>query len=187
MLNEMGTASDGTIRSAIEVLTEMIGNWQEVVKWIEAAVAAYGTYRTVMMIQGVTMGLQNFAMYQTEAASLEGLVSVEYKAALAKQGLKIGSYEYVMALRAETTAILTNMDATIAQGTAEVASLEKSLASSTARVAAAEQNVIAKEAELAATMTVANADALSAAKKELKNFRPSKRTEKFFYIFCGDI
>ena len=167
MLNEMGTASDGTIRSAIEVLTEMIGNWQEVVKWIEAAVAAYGTYRTVMMIQGATTGLQNFAMYQTEAASLEGLVSVEYKAALAKQGLKIGSYEYVMALRAETTAILTNMDATIAQGTAEVASLEKSLASSTARVAAAEKNVLVKEAELSATMTVANADALSAAKKEL--------------------
>ena len=83
-------------------------------------------------------------------------------------GLKICSYEYVMALRAETTAILTNMDATIAQGTAEVASLEKSLASSTARVAAAEQNVIAKEAELAATMTVANADALSAAKKRIK-------------------
>lgn len=167
MLNEMGTASDGTIRSAIEVLTEMIGNWKEVVKWIEAAVAAYGTYRTVMMIQGATTGLQNFAMYQTEAASLEGLVSVEYKAALAKQGLKIGSYEYVMALRAETTAILTNMDATIAQSTAEVSSLEKSLASSTARVAAAEKNVLVKEAELSATMTVANADNLAAAKKEL--------------------
>lgn len=57
-LNEMGNATDGMVSTSVEGITVLIENWEQVVKAIEAAVIAYGSYRAAMAVGALISQVQ---------------------------------------------------------------------------------------------------------------------------------
>lgn len=54
MLNSMGAANDDILKGGVEGLTALINNWKEVLDVIGAAIAAYGTYKAVLLTVAAT-------------------------------------------------------------------------------------------------------------------------------------
>lgn len=57
-LNEMGNATDGVVSTTVEGITVLLENWEQVVKAIEAAVIAYGSYRAAMAVGALISQVQ---------------------------------------------------------------------------------------------------------------------------------
>ena len=57
-LNEMGNATDGVVSTTVEGITVLLENWEQVVKAIEAAVLAYGSYKAATAVGALISQVQ---------------------------------------------------------------------------------------------------------------------------------
>ena len=147
MLNEIGKGNEGVIYGGIKGVGVLLSNYKEIGNTLIDLVLIYGSYKAAIIsisaaqaamsaIQGAKMA----QLYINEAAALSTLVPVEKAAAIAKQGLVVGTIEHAMAVNAEIVAekIRLNSISTLAA---------KDLSTSLAKIAAIDAEIIALRAQ----------------------------------------
>ncbi len=170
-LNDMGTEADGIVSMGVEGITALISNWREVAKAIEAVVIAYGSYKAATAIGGLVTATTTYASNYAEAKSLEALISVEVKETLAKQGMVIGSAEYVAALRAEMAAQISASSSIVLATTTEIATIRALVTAKEAALLEDRKLLAQKKIAFGLIMAEGDANAISAAKIELNTIQ----------------
>ena len=79
MLNSIGKDTEGVLGGTIQVGTDLLNNYQQVLKVIEALIATYGTYRAALVLSNIANGMA--------VASSFGVTSAEYIQAKATMAL----------------------------------------------------------------------------------------------------
>lgn len=166
-LNEMGNATDGVVSTSVEGITVLLENWEQVVKAIGAAVAAYGSYKAATAVGALVAGVEAYASNYREAEALNILTTAQQRADLAKKGFVLGSVEYTAAIKAEAAAQLQNAQASVAAFDKQIVSLNALATAKAAELIESDKIVLLKKAELEASILLGNQKAIEAAKTNL--------------------
>lgn len=57
MLNDIGKGNEGLLSGAIQTATELVNNYQEIVKIVKVLIATYGTYRAALATTAIAQGI----------------------------------------------------------------------------------------------------------------------------------
>ena len=175
-LNEMGNATDGIVATSVEGITVLLENWEQVVKAIGAAVAAYGSYKAATAVGALVAGVEAYASNYREAEALNILTTAQQRAALAKKGYVLGSVEYTAAIKAEAAAQLQSAQASVAAFDEQIVSLNSLMAAKAAELIESEKIVLLKRAELESSILLGDQKAIEAAQTELNTAVKNKET-----------
>lgn len=146
-LNEMGTQTDGIVSAAVEGITKLIVNWENVVKAIEGVILAYGSYKAATAVGALVAGAESYASNYREAEALNILTTTQQRADLEKKGFVLGSVEYTAAIKAEAAAQLENAEKALLAAEIEVkANQELLLSKQQLSISLGEEVVVRKAA-----------------------------------------
>ena len=149
MFNEIGKSQEGVIYKAIDSASSLVESYKAVGSALADIVAAFGVYKGVMMVMEASRQITQSAKYSEEAKQLYGLLSVEQKAAVAKQGLAQYSAEYVAAVRTEVAANVEAAKSALNKAREEVVAANQTMAAKRAEYIAAKELEAARASELA--------------------------------------
>lgn len=153
LLNKIGTETSPVIEGSINMLSDLVENYETVGKIIAGLVATYGAYKAAVITVTTLKGLEVLTLGQSAAAlGAETIAKVDNAATTANLSAAIANE---LAARAATA------NATLVQMRAEVseAAAKKAAAIESARMAAAD--VAAAEAKLATAVAAQRSAALN--------------------------
>lgn len=177
MFNNIGKQSEGVISGALEGVSYVVENYEEVGRAIAEVVAAYGMYKGVLM----SVAAFQSAGARMEIEGLEGLLGALDETADAetaelarKRGLSAEDAERLAHLRAEARQRLSLAEAATAQAAQERAAAAQSVAAEDAKLgalrrteAAMRKHLATREAQLAAERATLTAGQQAARQREL--------------------
>lgn len=177
MFNNIGKQSEGVISGALEGVSYVVENYEEVGRAIAEVVAAYGVYKGVLM----SVAAFQSAGARMEIEGLEGLLGALGETADAetaelarKRGLSAEDAERLASLRAEARQRLSLAEAAMAQAAQERAAAGQSVAAEGAKLdalrrteAAMRKHLATREAQLAAERATLTAGQQAARQREL--------------------
>lgn len=186
MFNNIGKQSEGVISGALEGVSYVVENYEEVGKAIAEVVAAYGVYKGVLM----SVAAFQAAGARMEIEGLEGLLGALDETADAetaelarKRGLSAEDAERLAHLRAEARQRLALAEAATAQAAQERAAAAQSAAAEDAKLgalrrteAAMRKHLATREAQLAAERATLTAGQQAARQRELDAIRAQLAT-----------
>lgn len=186
MFNNIGKRSEGVISGALEGVSYVVENYEDVGRAIAEAVAAYGLYKGALMAVAAYQG----AGARMELEGLEELLGgidevadAETEELARKRGLGAEEAERLAQLRAEARQRLALAEAAAGQAAQERAAAGQTVAAENAKLgalqrteAAMRKHLAAREAQLAAEAATLTAEQRAARQKELDAIRAQLAT-----------
>ena len=187
MYNEMGEASEGVMKGAIDIAGLLVENYQEIGSVLLEVAKIYGAYKLVDM-SGIQEILEQskaeaalVETFQQHGEELHKLLSSEQQQELAMQGLKEGTLEYAKAVqdmivgekeRSET--LLKNTESELASETTRKAKLEELMAATEEEIKLAEKSGDAKKLEALQNGKVALSEEVATSAKKVAELQGKK-------------
>lgn len=93
MLNDIGEANDGLLKTGVDGLYNLINNWREVVKAIKAVLVAYGSYKaiiiTVTKLEKANIALNTAQVALNTTRAMQGLTAATKAQTIAQAALNL--------------------------------------------------------------------------------------------------
>ena len=93
MLNDIGEANDGLLKTGVDGLYNLINNWQEVAKAIKAVLVAYGSYKaiiiTVTKLEKANIALNTAQVALNTTRAMQGLTAATKAQTIAQAALNL--------------------------------------------------------------------------------------------------
>lgn len=171
IFNDLGKSNDVFINGALDGANYLAEHYKEVGSALGVLISLYGVHKTALIAHAAAYKAagtaERAAMIKAEAEALKGLETEELKAKLAKQGLKVGSDDYVAALKSEIVAEKERQTQIATTANAELAVAKDRLVLAEQTKAQALQNVQQKKEELAAVISQAQAEKTVSLEKKM--------------------
>ena len=169
--NDLGKSNDKFINCALDGANYLAEHYKEVGSALAALISLYGIHKTALIAHAAAYKAagtaERAAMINAEAKALQTLETEELKAKLTKQGLKVGSDDYVAALKSEIVAEKERQTQIAETANAELAVAKDRLALAEQTKAQALQNVQQKKEELAAAISQAQTEKTVSLEKKM--------------------
>lgn len=169
--NDLGKSNDVFINGALDGANYLAEHYKEVGSALGILVSLYGIHKTAVIAQAAAYKAagtaERAAMINAEAKALQALETEELKAKLTKQGLKVGSEEYTLALKSEIKAEMERQTQIATTANAELGVAKDRLALAEQTRSQALQNVQLKKEELAAALSQARAEKTASLEKKM--------------------
>ena len=171
IFNDLGKSNDVFINGALDGANYLAEHYKEVGSALGVLISLYGVHKTALIAHAAAYKAagtaERAAMIKAEAEALKGLETEELKAKLTKQGLKVGSDDYVAALKSEIVAEKERQTQIATTANAELAVAKDRLVLAEQTKAQALQNVQQKKEELAAVISQAQAEKTVSLEKKM--------------------
>jgi len=171
IFNDLGKSNDVFINGALDGANYLAEHYKEVGSALGVLISLYGVHKTALIAHAAAYKAagtaERAAMIKAEAEALKGLETEELKAKLTKQGLKVGSDDYVAALKSEIVAEKERQTQIATTANAELAVAKDRLVLAEQTKAQALQNVQQKKEELAAVISQAQAEKTASLEKKM--------------------
>jgi tape measure domain-containing protein len=171
IFNDLGKSNDVFINGALDGANYLAEHYKEVGSALGVLISLYGIHKTALIAHAAAYKAagtaERAAMIKAEAEALKGLETEELKAKLTKQGLKVGSDDYVAALKSEIVAEKERQTQIATTANAELAVAKDRLVLAEQTKAQALQNVQQKKEELAAVISQAQAEKTASLEKKM--------------------
>lgn len=169
--NDLGKSNDKFINCALDGANYLAEHYKEVGSALAALISLYGIHKTALIAHAAAYKAagtaERAAMINAEAKALQTLETEELKAKLTKQGLKVGSDDYVAALKSEIVAEKERQTQIAETANKELDVAKDRLALAEKNKVQALQNVQSKREELAAAMSQAQAEKTASLEKKM--------------------
>lgn len=171
IFNDLGKSNDVFINGALDGANYLAEHYKEVGSALGVLISLYGVHKTALIAHAAAYKAagtaERAAMIKAEAEALKGLETEELKAKLTKQGLKVGSDDYVAALKSEIVAEKERQTQIAETANKELDVAKDRLALAEKNKVQALQNVQSKREELAAAMSQAQAEKTASLEKKM--------------------
>ena len=171
IFNDLGKSNDVFINGALDGANYLAEHYKEVGSALGVLISLYGVHKTALIAHAAAYKAagtaERAAMIKAEAEALKGLETEELKAKLTKQGLKVGSDDYVAALKSERVAEKERQTQIATTANAELAVVKDRLVLAEQTKAQALQNVQQKKEELAAVISQTQAEKTASLEKKM--------------------
>ena len=171
IFNDLGKSNDVFINGALDGANYLAEHYKEVGSALGVLISLYGVHKTALIAHAAAYKAagtaERAAMIKAEAEALKGLETEELKAKLTKQGLKVGSDDYVAALKSEIVAEKERQTQIATTANAELAVVKDRLVLAEQTKAQALQNVQQKKEELAAVISQTQAEKTASLEKKM--------------------
>lgn len=93
MLNDIGEANDGLLKTGVDGLYNLINNWQEVAKAIKAVLVAYGSYKAIIIavtkLEKANIALNTAQVTLNTTRAMQGLTAATKAQTIAQAALNL--------------------------------------------------------------------------------------------------
>lgn len=185
--NSIGEASEGAIAGAVDVVTKLVKNYEELGSVLMGIVSTYGAYKAAVMTTTTVTNVQTAAAHYEEAKALEALMTVEQREELVKRGLKATDEAYLVEAKKMVAANVKEAESALQRARAEVSASAHALNARRAEYMQAKEIVAAKKLELEAAIESGEAKKIEAAQTALNTAEERKNAAaKTFQAAAAD-